>query len=324
VAHPPEPEHGGIPTACFRCRVPAAERGRDPARFGGFAHVGRVPPAAITIGRVRKVVLAIALLALVAGCSAAGGAGTAAPSTSALPTVAEGPARQLPKFPSATAPPGLPTPTSTAQVEQFIRFVFNDAQQEWQRVFADAGLTYEPAKLVLFSSAVQTACGAQPSKVGPFYCPADHGVYLDVTFFDQMERQFGVQGDFAQAYVVAHEVGHHIQVLTGVTSQVARLSEQVPAAANALSVRTELQADCYAGIWAHSTYERGLLEPGDIEEALHAAAVVGDDFQQRMATGTVQPEQWTHGSSAQRQQWLTTGYTTGDPARCDTFTAPAQ
>lgn len=214
-------------------------------------------------------------------------------------------------------------PSSTDQVRQFISAVFTDAQRQWQRVFDDAGVTYHPARLVLFTSAVHTACGTESAKVGPFYCPADQTVYLDVSFFDQMERQFGVRGDFAQAYVVAHEVGHHIQVLTGVTAQVGRLRESVPDAANALSVRTELQADCYAGVWAHSTYQRGLLEPGDIEEALHAAAVVGDDFQQRAATGTVQPENWTHGSSAQRQQWFTTGYTTGDPARCDTFTAPA-
>jgi predicted metalloprotease len=204
-------------------------------------------------------------------------------------------------------------------VQRFIAAVFNDAQQQWNRVFTEAGLTYQPARLVLFTSAVNTACGAQSAKVGPFYCPADHGVYLDVSFFEQMERQFGVQGDFAQAYVVAHEVGHHIQVLTGVTAQVAHLSESRPEAANALSVRTELQADCYAGVWAHSAYQRGLLEPGDIEEALHAAAVVGDDFQQRAATGTVQPENWTHGSSAQRQQWLRTGFEDGRPDSCDTF-----
>jgi hypothetical protein len=272
---------------------------------------------------VRKLVVAVALSSLLAGCAAGGGAGSSAPSTSAQPTVVEGPAQQLPTFPKATGAPNLPTPSNTTQVQQFIRSVFNDAQRQWQQVFTEAGLTYQPARLVQFTSAVHTACGTESAKVGPFYCPADHTVYLDVSFFDQMERQFGVQGDFAQAYVVAHEVGHHIQVLTGVTVQVARLSEQFPSSANTLSVRTELQADCYAGVWAHSTYERGLLEPGDIEEALKAAAAVGDDFQQRAATGTVQPEQWTHGSSAQRQQWFTTGYTTGDPARCDTFTAPA-
>ncbi|HEX5116869.1 MAG TPA: neutral zinc metallopeptidase [Pseudonocardiaceae bacterium] len=268
------------------------------------------------------VVVAVAALALVAGCSAGVSGGSAAPPS--LPTVVEGPAQQLPTFPAATAAPDLPTPSSTAQVQQFIGAVFTDAQEQWQRVFTEAGLTYQPARLVLFTSAVQTACGAESAKVGPFYCPGDHTVYLDVSFFDQMEQQFGVSGDFAQAYVVAHEVGHHIQVLTGVTQQVARLSHSVPAAANALSVRTELQADCYAGIWAHSTYERGLLEQGDIEEALNAAAAVGDDFQQRAATGTVQPERWTHGSSAQRQQWFTMGYESGNPATCDTFTAPAQ
>lgn len=178
---------------------------------------------------------------------------------------------------------------------------------------------YHPARLVLFSSAVRTACGTESAKVGPFYCPADQTVYLDPSFFDEMEQRFGVTGDFAQAYVVAHELGHHIQLLTGVTQQVAKLQQEMPTAANALSVRTELQADCYAGVWAHSTYERKLLEPGDLDEALHAAAAVGDDFLQQSATGSVQPEKWTHGSSRQREEWLLTGYRTGKPADCDTF-----
>jgi hypothetical protein len=136
-----------------------------------------------------------------------------------------------------------------------------------------------------------------------------------------MEQKYGVKGDFSQAYVVAHELGHHIQLLTGVTSQVGQLSQQYPAQANALSVRVELQADCYAGVWAHSAYTRDLLEPGDLDEALTAAAAVGDDFLQKQATGSVQPEQWTHGSSAQRQKWLQTGYDKGEPSACDTFSA---
>jgi predicted metalloprotease len=230
-------------------------------------------------------------------------------------------ASQLPGFPSPTTTPTLPAPSSAAAVRSFVAAVFTDAQAQWQKVFAAAGLPYRPARMALFSSAVHTGCGTETSEVGPFYCPADHSVYLDTTFFDEMERRYGVSGDFAMAYVVAHELGHHIQAVTGLTVQVAQLEQANPALANALSVRTELQADCYAGVWAHSTYERDLLEPGDLAEALTAAAAVGDDFLQRAATGTVSPEQWTHGSSAQRQQWLSTGFRTGRPSSCDTFAA---
>jgi uncharacterized protein len=237
--------------------------------------------------------------------------------------VSDGEATELPGFPSAPEQPGLPTAGSQAAVSQFITAVFTDAQTDWAGVFASAGVAYTPARLRLFSSAVDSGCGPQTSQVGPFYCPADHTVYLDVLFFDQMEKTYGVKGDFAMAYVVAHEVGHHIQAITGVSAQVAQASQAYPAQANALSVRTELQADCYAGVWAHSTYRRGLLEPGDLDEALTAAAAVGDDFLQQSAGATVNPEQWTHGSSAQRQKWLDTGYQSGQPASCDTFASGA-
>jgi hypothetical protein len=233
--------------------------------------------------------------------------------------VSDGDATKLPTFPSATASPDLPAPDTASADQRFVAAVFSDAQEEWQKIFAKAGSQYQAARLVLFSSAVQTGCGTESSQVGPFYCPADGTVYLDTLFFKQMEAKYGVKGDFSQAYVVAHEFGHHIQNLTGVSTQVAQLSQQYPAQANGLSVRAELQADCYAGVWAHSTYTRGLLEPGDLDEALQAAATVGDDFLQKAATGSVQPEQWTHGSSAQRQKWLTIGYDKGEPSACDTF-----
>jgi predicted metalloprotease len=245
------------------------------------------------------------------------------PSATPSATVTDGAAEQLPEFPAPPPKPDLPTPSTTTQVQQFIATVFNDAQADWSRVFAQANAPYTPAKLVLFSAAVRTGCGTESSEVGPFYCPADHTVYLDVAFFDEMEQRYGVSGDFAQAYVVAHEVGHHIQTITGVTAQVTRQQQAQPASANALSILAELQADCYAGVWAHSTYQRGLLEPGDIDEALIAAAAVGDDFLQKSATGTINPEQWTHGSSAQRQKWLTLGYDSGAPASCNTFGAGA-
>jgi uncharacterized protein len=265
---------------------------------------------------MRRWLVLLLVAAALAGCSS----GSSRPSSSPSPSDSiTGPV--LPDFPSATTSPSFTPPTSSIQVEQFISAVFTDAQADWSRVFAAAKLTYAPARLVLFSSSVTTACGTETSAVGPFYCPADRTVYLDVLFFDVMEQRYGVQGDFAQAYVVAHELGHHIQTITGLTAQVSQAQQANPSIANALSVRVELQADCYAGVWAHSTYQRGLLEPGDIDEALTAAAAVGDDFLQSSSSGTIKPEQWTHGSSAQRQQWLTTGYEKGQPAACDTFTS---
>ncbi|HJP77567.1 MAG TPA: neutral zinc metallopeptidase [Pseudonocardiaceae bacterium] len=262
----------------------------------------------------------VAVLAL-AGCSTGTSSTTGGTSTSATPTtsVSDGSAQKLPQFPTAPSTPSLPQSSGLSQVQQFIGAVFTDAQNEWSKVFASAGVQYQPARLVLFSSAVNTACGAESAKVGPFYCPADRTVYLDTSFFDEMQQRYGVGGDFAQAYVVAHELGHHVQNLTGVAAQVAALRQRFPADSNNLSVLTELQADCYAGVWAYSTYRRGLLEPGDLQEALTAAAAVGDDFLQKSATGSVQPEAWTHGSSAQRQQWLAVGYDSGKPASCNTF-----
>lgn len=261
-------------------------------------------------------VAALALTGCATGTSSTGG--TSAPATPSS-SVSDGRAQKLPQFPTAPAKPSLPQSTGLSQVQQFIAAVFTDAQNEWSTVFASAGIQYQPARLVLFSSAVNTACGAESAKVGPFYCPADRTVYLDTSFFDEMQQRYGVGGDFAQAYVVAHELGHHVQNLTGVAAQVSALRQRFPSESNNLSVLTELQADCYAGVWAYSTYRRGLLEPGDLQEALNAAAAVGDDFLQKSATGSVQPEQWTHGSSAQRQQWLSVGYDSGKPASCNTF-----
>jgi uncharacterized protein len=218
--------------------------------------------------------------------------------------------------------PEVPQATEPAPVRSSLRDVFDDAQAMWRREFEDSGAEYTPATLTIFRDHVETACGAQSANVGPFYCPADHGVYLDTRFFDALGRVTGVQlGDFAQAYVVAHEVGHHIQNLLGVLPRVHAAAEQDPAGANARSVRLELQADCFAGVWAHSRYQRGQLSPADLADALRAAAVVGSDFQQKLAGGAVRSEDWTHGSSAQRQHWLTVGVERGQPAACDTFAA---
>jgi predicted metalloprotease len=190
----------------------------------------------------------------------------------------------------------------------------------WTEIFRQNGETYQPPRLVLFEQATQSACGVGQSAMGPFYCPADRKVYLDLSFFHQLATRFGAPGDFAGAYVVAHEVGHHIQTLTGVSDQVMsqrqRMSERQ---ANQLSVRQELQADCYAGVWGHFAQRRGLLEPGDAEEGLQAAAAIGDDTLQRQGQGRVVPESFTHGSSEQRVEWLRRGMDSGNVMACDTF-----
>jgi predicted metalloprotease len=178
---------------------------------------------------------------------------------------------------------------------------------------------YTDPKLVLFSGSVQSACGMAGAAVGPFYCPGDHKLYLDTSFFRDLRDRFGAPGDFAQAYVIAHEMGHHVQNLLGIDDQVRRQMDQSPDQQNELSVRQELQADCFAGVWAHSTYERGMLEKGDLQEGLRAASAVGDDRLQQQAGGRVNPETWTHGSSQQRETWFDRGFTSGSPDDCDTF-----
>jgi predicted metalloprotease len=223
------------------------------------------------------------------------------------------------KLPPASSQSPISPPTSTADEPRYVTAVFNDVQDDWRKAFAAADRPYSPAKLNVFTGSVQTACGLESADVGPFYCPGDSTVYLDVTFFDQMEHQLGAGGAFAQAFVIAHELGHHVQAITGTSGQVQQLQARNPHVANKLSIMTELQADCYAGTWAHSTYQRGLIGPEEIDQAINAAGVIGDDNLQRAAVGRIDPAQWTHGSSAQRQHWLTTGYDTGDTASCNTF-----
>jgi uncharacterized protein len=226
---------------------------------------------------------------------------------------------RLPQVPEPSQPTHPTSPNGTGG-DAFLTQVFNDAQAMWRHEFEAAGEEYRPATITIFRDQVDTECGTQSSGVGPFYCPADHGVYLDTRFFDALGQAAGVHlGDFARAYVVAHELGHHVQTLLGTMQAVRQADEHDQAGANARSVRLELQADCFAGIWTHSSYRRGELTRTDFEDALRAAAVVGSDFQQSKATGTITPEDWTHGSSSQRQHWLTTGFEQGDPAACDTF-----
>ncbi|HEY4980131.1 MAG TPA: neutral zinc metallopeptidase [Candidatus Acidoferrum sp.] len=203
---------------------------------------------------------------------------------------------------------------------QFVSFVLDDTQKTWTEILPQqAGTPYRHAKLVLFRDSTQSACGGADAATGPFYCPGDEKVYIDLAFYDELKRRFGAPGEFAQAYVLAHEIGHHVQKIVGTENKVRRLQQSNPGAGNQLSVAMELQADCYAGVWAHTTQQRGLLDPGDVESALGAAAAVGDDHIQKMTRGSVQPETFTHGSSAQRMSWFRKGLDSGSIAACNTF-----
>lgn len=215
---------------------------------------------------------------------------------------------------------------STPEEEKLVDFVdavVGDAQATWGQLL---GNRYQATKVRLFRDAIQSACGFAEAASGPFYCPGDHYIYLDLGFFDELRRRFGASGDFAEAYVVAHELGHHVQSLLGVDSQMRQAQARNPSARNELSVGLELQADCYAGVWAHSTNQSGRaaqgrveFESGDLEEGLRAAAAIGDDRIQRMSTGHVFPDKFTHGTSEQRATWLRRGFDSGDPAACNTF-----
>ncbi|MEM9862583.1 MAG: neutral zinc metallopeptidase [Myxococcota bacterium] len=220
----------------------------------------------------------------------------------------------------------LPPPSAEEDEQaEFVAVILGTTEEIWRNIFRDLGRAYEEPRLVLFREAVDSACGMQSSAVGPFYCPADKQVYIDLSFFEQLDRRFGAPGDFAQAYVVAHEVGHHVQTLLGVSARVHAERRQLPEVeANRLTVRQELQADCYSGVWAYHVNQRQppMLEAGDLEEGLRAAAAIGDDTLQRRAGGRVSPESWTHGSSEQRVRWFREGFATGDMLRCDTFNGP--
>lgn len=208
------------------------------------------------------------------------------------------------------------------ELADFVGVVVKETEDLWGEVFAASGSDYPEPRVVLFTNQVDTACGMADSGVGPFYCPGDSRVYIDLSFYDQLHRQFGAPGDFAQAYVLAHEVGHHVQNLTGVLSEFNRRRQAMSATeANAYSVRVELQADCYAGVWANYAGQQNLLEAGDFEEALNAANQIGDDTLQKRMQGFAVPKTFNHGTSAQRKAWFERGYRTGNPGDCDTFSA---
>ncbi|HFQ14850.1 MAG TPA: flagellar biosynthesis protein FlgM [Rhodobacteraceae bacterium] len=232
--------------------------------------------------------------------------------------------------------PGMPSPGRSVQpsspprgsgreqeMVRFVSVVLASTEDSWKALFADMGRVYEEPKLVLFSGSVRSACGFAQSAMGPFYCPGDRKVYLDLSFFKEMRDRFRAPGDFAQAYVIAHEIGHHVQTLLGISARVQKAKRGASRTeANAIQVRMELQADCLAGVWAyHADKARGILESGDIDEALNAANAIGDDTLQKRSQGYVVPDSFTHGSSAQRKRWFSTGIRTGDIKRCNTFSS---
>ncbi len=277
---------------------------RRGAGGGGFGRMGGLPfPSSMGgrvggVGGIAGIIIAVVVLLMNQGGGGGGGffaTGGGTTGSTGIPTDDEG---------------------------EFISGVFGDVQDSWEAELPQYGQQYQRTRIVLFDGGTSTGCGQASSATGPFYCPADQLVYIDLSFWDQLTGQLGAEGgDFAEAYVVAHEVGHHVQNLLGTNAEVQRLSQQDPSQANPLSVRLELQADCYAGIWANSFTSRSgnQLDEGDIAEALDAASAVGDDRIQAKTQGRIDPESWTHGSAEQRQQWFTTGYQTGDLQACDTF-----
>jgi predicted metalloprotease len=287
---------------------------------GGFGRGGGGLPIPIGGGSLGLVVVVIAALFFgldpmaILGGGGGGGGGQYQP--------APAPPQMRPMQPGQPGQPGSRTAGRDDEMRTFIAKVLGSTEEVWdEQLPRQANRQYAKPTLVLFSGAVRSACGMADAAVGPFYCPPDQRVYVDLSFYDQLARRFGAPGDFAQAYVIGHEIGHHIQNQLGILRKVQEAKSRVSnTQANALQVRVELQADCIAGVWAfHANQKRKILEPGDVEEALTAAAAIGDDRLQRQARGYVQPESFTHGTSAQRQRWLQRGLRSGDLRSCDTF-----
>lgn len=267
--------------------------------FGGLGRGGSIPiPGGA--GGVGGGLLVVIVLVVLFATGVLGGGGTSSSNSGARVN-------------------GAPDPKD--QLGDFVAFVVNDVQDFWQKDFRTDGRTYQVTDLVLFTGQTQSGCGLADASVGPFYCPADRKVYLEEGFFQELADRFQAPGDFAEAYVIAHEFGHHIQTLLGTEGRVRDEMDAHPSEKNELSVRLELQADCYAGVWGHSAYQQGQLSDGDLQEGLEAAASVGDDRIQRSAGQRVDPETWTHGSAAQRSKWFRIGFDSGDAGECDTFSA---
>jgi uncharacterized protein len=285
------------------------KRGAGPAAPSGGGQGGL--PGGVAIPGGLGIVGVIIFVAIQVLGSNGGGGGFSLPD-------AFSPQAQAPGGPNSQAIP--PSQDPQKDIKNFSTYVFVDAQKTWKQTFESSGQDYRDAKLVLYDGAVNTGgCGHATSAVGPFYCPADERVYLDLTFYDDMASQLGAPGDFAWAYVIAHELGHHVQQLTGASDQVNSESQANPDDANELSVRLELQADCYAGVWGNTVFEEGDLEAGDLEEAFTATEAIGDDRLQSQAGGDIDPDSFTHGTSEQRRTWFERGYEGGDPGACDTF-----
>jgi predicted metalloprotease len=285
-------------------------RGRiQDLRGTGGGAIGGGLPFPLPIGKAGGGIGTILIVLLILFISMRGGGGLGVdPGTGGLP-----------QSPGATPSTDLEA-TPADDPGKFVDFVAGDVDATWTKIFAESGKTYEQPIVVLYDQGVRSGCGATSSTVGPFYCPRDRKVYLDLTFMAQLQQRLGAEGDFAQAYIVAHEIAHHVQNLLGVMADVDLARQENPESANELSVRLELQADCLAGVWGHSAYTRGdLLEAGDVEEGLNAAAAVGDDRIQRQGGGRIDPDSFTHGTSEQRVKWFRAGFDGGDPTACDTF-----
>jgi uncharacterized protein len=285
-------------------------RGSSPSSGGGGGGGLPIPSSIAGIGGGAGVIVLIVVVAI----SLIGGGGEGGFDLSQV----FGPGAQAP---GTEDPVGIPPEEDPQRdLKEFSTYVFNDAQGTWSQIFRQEGADYRDAQLYLYANAVRTdGCGSATSAVGPFYCPADQRVYLDLSFYEDMRTQLNASGDFAWAYVIAHEIGHHVQNLRGTNAEVDQLSSDDPERANELSVRTELQADCYSGVWAATVFAAGDLEEGDIEEGFNAAEAVGDDRLQSQAGQDVNPDSFTHGTSEQRRTWFNAGYESGDPASCDTF-----
>jgi len=277
---------------------PGADRGNVEDRRGGGGGFGMAP---MGIGGT----IIVLVLSLIFGRDFTGGGSDA---------------NQAPA--SSGGEVGAPVQQSPAEAKEveFVTFVLDTAQAEWAKILPQQMNTrWRDAKLVLFRDATRTGCGVGQTAMGPFYCPRDERVYIDLAFYDELKDRFGAPGDFAQAYVIAHELGHHVQKLLGIDAKVRELQQENPDQANKLSVALELQADCFAGVWGYHMQKEGVLDPGDVDEGLNAAAAVGDDRIQQQTTGHVNTDTFTHGSAAQRSTWFRRGLQAGDPKQCDTF-----